>query len=244
MEASPPRPWKGGTVHVKHVVSVSIGSSKRDHKVEVELLGEKILIERRGTDGDLDRAAEMIRGLDGRVDAIGLGGMDLYIFAGGRRYVLRDAKRIAGVARKTPVVDGSGLKNSLERWVVRYLVEREGFTLARRKVLMVAAVDRFGMAEELVANDADVTFGDLIFTLGVPLPLHSLKSLDRVARVVTPSRHSRPLRCSIPQVKSKRSPSPSTSATSGRPKSSLGISISSAGICPKRCTAKASSPTP
>ena len=45
---------------------------------------------------------------------------------------------------------------------------------------MVAAVDRFGMAEELVAQGAEVTFGDLIFTLGVPVPLHSLKSLDRV----------------------------------------------------------------
>ena len=50
---------------MKHVVSVSIGSSKRDHKIEVELLGEKILIERRGTDGDLERAAQMLKELDG-----------------------------------------------------------------------------------------------------------------------------------------------------------------------------------
>lgn len=171
---------------MKHVVSVSVGSSKRDHRVEIELMGEKIVIERRGTDGDLARAARMIRELDGRVDAIGLGGIDLYIFAGGRRYVLRDAKRLARQAQKTPVVDGSGLKNSLERWVVRYLAERGGITLARRKVLMVAAVDRFGMAEELVAHGADVTFGDLIFTLGVPVPLRSLKALDRVARIVAP----------------------------------------------------------
>ena len=90
------------------------------------------------------------------------------------------------VAKKTPVVDGSGLKNSLERWVVRYLVERREISLAERKVLMVAAVDRFGMAEELVAHRADVTFGDLIFTLGVPVPLHSLKTLDWVARIVAP----------------------------------------------------------
>ena len=30
-------------------------------------------------------------------------------------------------------------------------------------MLMVCGVDRFGMAEALVANGADVTFGDLIF---------------------------------------------------------------------------------
>src|SRR5690606_35687464 len=171
---------------MKHVVSVSIGSSRRDHRVELELLGERDCIERRGTDGDLRRAAQLIRELDGKVDAIGLGGMDLYIFAGGRRYVLRDAKKLARVAQKTPVVDGSGLKNSLERWVVRHLCETKQVVLSGRRVLMVAAVDRFGMAEELVASGADVTFGDLIFTLGVPIPLHSLTTIDWLARFLAP----------------------------------------------------------
>jgi len=171
---------------VKHVVSVSIGSSKRDHRVEIELLGERVLIERRGTDGDLNRAARLIRELDGHVDAIGLGGLDLYIFAGGRRYVMRDAKKLARSAQVTPVVDGSGLKNSLERWVVRYLEREEAMHLSGAKVLMVAAVDRFGMAEELVACGADVTFGDLIFALGLPFPIRSLKALDRLARVIAP----------------------------------------------------------
>ncbi len=38
---------------MKHVVSVSIGSSKRNHKVTIELLGEEFIIERIVTDGDL-----------------------------------------------------------------------------------------------------------------------------------------------------------------------------------------------
>lgn len=36
---------------MEQAVSVSIGSSKRNKSVEVELLGEKVLIERIGTDG-------------------------------------------------------------------------------------------------------------------------------------------------------------------------------------------------
>jgi hypothetical protein len=70
---------------MKRVVGISIGSSKRDHKVEAEFLGEKFLIERIGTDGDMNRAIEMIRELDGKVDAFGMGGIDLYLVAGGRR---------------------------------------------------------------------------------------------------------------------------------------------------------------
>lgn len=37
---------------MKHVVSVSLGSSTRDHRVETEFLGEKFSIERIGMDGD------------------------------------------------------------------------------------------------------------------------------------------------------------------------------------------------
>jgi hypothetical protein len=67
---------------MKRVVSVSLGSSKRDHKVEVNLLGQKFSIERIGTDGDMQKAMELIRSLDGQVAAFGLGGIDLYIYAG------------------------------------------------------------------------------------------------------------------------------------------------------------------
>ncbi len=171
---------------MKRIVGVSIGSSHRDHRVEMELLGERVSIERRGTDGDLDKARALIAELDGEVDCIGLGGLDLYIFAGGRRYTFRDAKRLAQAAKVTPVVDGSGLKNSLERWVVRYLQDEEKISLARRRVLMVAGVDRFGMAEELANSGCEMLFGDLIFALGVPIPLRSLRSLARVARVAAP----------------------------------------------------------
>ena len=44
---------------MKHAVSVSIGSSRRDKRVEITLLDEQIIIERIGTDGDMDKAANL-----------------------------------------------------------------------------------------------------------------------------------------------------------------------------------------
>ena len=108
---------------MKRVVSVSIGSDKRDHQAEVELLGEKILIERRGTNGDIKKAIDLIKELDGKVDAFGMGGIDLYLVCAGRRYLLRDAKKILLAAENTPIVDGSGLKNTLERRIIAQLAE-------------------------------------------------------------------------------------------------------------------------
>lgn len=171
---------------MKRVVSVSLGSSKRNHRWETELLGQRVVVERIGTDGDMRRAIQLIRELDGKVDALGLGGIDLYIRAGDRRWAFRDAVRMASAARRTPVVDGGGLKDTLERWVVDYLIREAGWQFAGRRTLMVLAVDRFGMAEALVEAGADVIFGDLIFGLGVPIPLRSLKSLQILARLLAP----------------------------------------------------------
>jgi hypothetical protein len=61
---------------MKQVVSVSLGASSGNLRVEAEFLGERFLIEREGTDGDLGRAVARIGELDGKVDAIGLGGTD------------------------------------------------------------------------------------------------------------------------------------------------------------------------
>src|SRR5690606_16160319 len=69
----------GGQAGMKRVVSVSIGSSERDHVAEVELLGQRVRVERIGTDGDVERAIRLIAELDGQVDAFGMGGIDLYV---------------------------------------------------------------------------------------------------------------------------------------------------------------------
>jgi len=171
---------------VKHVMSVSLGSSTRNHSVEAEFLGERFLIERVGTDGDMDKAINMIKKYDGVVDAFGLGGIDLYIYAGTSRYIFRDAQRIARAAAKTPVVDGSGLKNTLERKVLVYLQNEMGMVFADKKVLMVCAVDRFGMAQGFWQAGAAMTFGDLVFALGIPITFSSLKTLERLARILAP----------------------------------------------------------
>lgn len=171
---------------MKRVVSVSIGSSERDHVAEIELLGEQVRVERIGTDGDIDKAIRLIGELDGEVDAFGMGGIDLYVWAGGRRYVLRDARRIAGAARRTPIVDGSGLKNTLERRIVPYLEQELGLRWAEHKVLLVSAVDRFGMAEALDKTGCEMIIGDLMFVLGLPIPLRSLASFTAVARLLAP----------------------------------------------------------
>lgn len=51
---------------------------------------------------------------------------------------------------------------------------------------MVCGVDRFGMAEAFEEVGARLTLGDFIYTLGLPMPLHSLKTLAFFGRIAAP----------------------------------------------------------
>lgn len=168
------------------VISVSLGSSTRNSVRTAQFLGREVQIERRGTDGDMQRAITLIRELDGKVDAIGLGGIDIYLIAAGKRFVIRDAWRLAREAKQTPVVDGSGLKHTLERRTLQWLQEHGVVDFRGKHVLLTAGVDRFGMAETFPELGATVRYGDLIFSLGIPLPITSLGGLKLLAWTLLP----------------------------------------------------------
>jgi hypothetical protein len=166
---------------MKHVVSVSLGSPNGDFVREVEIGGQAIRLSREGVAGDMDRARRRIAELDGTVDAIGLGGIDIFLYVGAEQFIIGDGQRLAAVATRTPVLDGSGLKNTLERRVVRELAAR-GVVTGGSSVLMPSALDRFGMAEEFVKLGCPCVFGDLIFNIGLNYPLTQLAELEELAR--------------------------------------------------------------
>jgi hypothetical protein len=171
---------------MKRVVSVSLGSSTRDHKASVNIMGETFEVERIGTDGDMDRAIEMIKELDGKVDAFGMGGIDLYLNGGNKKYVINDARPIRDAAKVTPMLDGTFIKNTLERKVIKYIRENGIVDFRGKNTLMVCGLDRFGMAEALIESGAVVTFGDAIFSIGWNLPIHSMRFLHVLAGIIAP----------------------------------------------------------
>ena len=106
---------------MKRAVSISIGSSKRDKAVEIDLMGERVSLERIGTDGDIEKAARLYAELDGKVDAFGVGGADLGLMVDGKWYRLHSIRSMVRFVHQTPLVDGMGLKSTLERKVSRVL---------------------------------------------------------------------------------------------------------------------------
>ena len=169
---------------MKKAVSVSLGSSKRDKKVEIDLLGERVSLERRGVDGDVAKATALFTELDGKVDVLSVGGIDLWVNLGERRYRISAAHKLVQGVKQTPIVDGGGLKNTLERQTAPALVAALGPDLASGRVLLTAAIDRFGMTMSFVNQGYDIVYGDLMFALGLPIPLRSFNTFKIVAGLV------------------------------------------------------------
>ena len=171
---------------MKRAVSVSLGSTKRDKAVEIDLLGEQVSIERIGTDGDTAKAAALFTELDGKVDALGVGGIDLWVQMGEKRYNISAAHELVKHVYKTPLVDGSGLKNTLERQVVRTLLDELGVAYENGRVLLTAGTDRYGMTEAFIAQGYETVFGDLMFAIGLPIAIRKFSSFQILARLMTP----------------------------------------------------------
>ncbi len=171
---------------MKHAVSISLGSSKRDKRVEVTLLGEKVIIERIGTDGDMEKAAQMYKELDGTVDAFGVGGADLGVMADTKWYPLHSVEPMVRFVKQTPLVDGAGVKNTLERRVAAFIEKNIGAEIQPKRVLFTAGVDRWGMTKSFLDANYECVFGDLMFALDIPIPIRSEAALKRLAAILMP----------------------------------------------------------
>lgn len=156
---------------MRHAVSVSLGSPSRDFSFQARIAGEEIWLERLGTGGDLAAARALLSGLDGRVDALGLGGVNLYLRAGARRFPMPDGMALAAAVRRTPLCDGGILKDWWEPEIPRFVADLAGVRWDQRSVLVSSVLDRWALTESLVALGSRILVGDPYLALRLPEPL-------------------------------------------------------------------------
>lgn len=171
---------------MKRAVSISLGSKSRDKKVITTLLGEEVSIERIGTDGDEEKAYQLFCEMDGKVDAFGVGGIDLYIHALKRDYPLYAGLKLVRDVKHTPVVDGGGLKATLEARIMQDVEKQIGDIIQPKTVLLVAGLTRGGMSKSFINAGYQCVFADLMFGLGIPIPINTVSMANFAATVLLP----------------------------------------------------------
>jgi hypothetical protein len=145
-----------------------------------------IQLERLGQNGDIERTRRTFAALDGKVDALGFGGSELYIRLDERVYPLHATLKLIRDVHQTPVVDGAGLKHTLERRVFELAAQQLGQVPHFRRAFIPLAIDRLGLAQAVSEVTDEVTMGDLMVALSIPVPVRGLATFRALARLLLP----------------------------------------------------------
>jgi hypothetical protein len=175
---------------MKKILSISIGSASRDHTTHHVFLGQEFEITRQGTNGDVEKAVQLYREMDGKVDAFGVGGAGFYLQVADHRYYFREPKKFRKAIKISKVGDGSRVKGLLEKRAFvaleKHLNEKEGKTLKGMPALQTCVMERYGMGKAMVEAGLDVTFGDFMFALGLPFTMKTLGQARLLAALFLP----------------------------------------------------------
>jgi len=151
---------------VKEAVSVSLGDPRRDYSFLLSVRGEKVRLRRVGTGGDAGKAFQMLEALDGKVAALGLGGVNFAYRWRKNRYPLPLGERLRQAVRKTPLGDGSKWKELVEPELAFSLPPGRG-----EEVFFSSVLDRYPLARALEERGYRVLAADARSALGWPLVL-------------------------------------------------------------------------
>ncbi len=171
---------------MKRAVSISLGSSKRDKTVDIQLLGETVRLKRIGTDGDMEKAARLYGELDGQVDCFGVGGALLGFMIEDKWTTLHSVQSLLKYVHITPVVDGTGLKMTLEKQVTKVINEDLKGYVKEKRALVAVALDRWGTARAFMDDGYECIFGDVMFSLGLGIPVRTEKTIRALANILLP----------------------------------------------------------
>jgi predicted amino acid dehydrogenase len=180
------------STELKNVLVINLRGPEDVHDIQV--LGADVRIQRISCQGDVDRARQLIREWDGRVDAIGLDGLPAYLQLGQALSEHEIGREVRTHGTVTPVVDGHGIRSSLERWGVILANQAEPGIFAHKSVLMVPGLNHSGLAQALGRRAGEIRYADpqIYFRLprfpgvgsrytldqAAPSTLESLRELD------------------------------------------------------------------
>jgi len=69
---------------------------------------------------------------------------------------------------------------------MQFVEQKIGFEIQPKTAFLVAGITRYGMTQSFIKAGYECVFGDLMFGLGLPVPVRGLRALGNLARVLMP----------------------------------------------------------
>ncbi len=192
---------------MKKVVTVTLGSSKKDFEFKTEFLGQQFSVRRIGADHDSAKAWDLMRRHQASADAIGLGEISDHYQVGLRTVVNKETQRLLNVVTRVPVTTGATLRRLLQVRAVRFVQKELGHYFNNNLVLFLSGMRNYDMAVALSDYTKNLSFADALFQTGAPTMLTSLEQLEVYARGsewVLNGRGAEMLESSLTQFKNSR----------------------------------------
>jgi len=168
---------------VKQIVSISLGPKTDDYVLKEKFLGHHFHIRRLGTDGDLDKAEDLLSQWSKKADAVALGHIQ-FAYSIGSGPLNKETKKLQklGSQLEIPVTTGDILRGVAHEWSLRHLQFQFGnnyFTNAR--VFFFSGMANSKIAKVMSEYTDNLIFGDPVLENGIPKFLNSIKDLELYA---------------------------------------------------------------
>src|SRR3990172_4418479 len=143
---------------MKKILVIHLGEGESTETAS--FLGRTIEIQRRGCRGDAEQARAWIAAADGQVDAIGLDGLPATVKLGAATRTHTVGAGLAAAAARTPVVDGGGIRDGLERWGIILADRAQPGIFAEKRILMVPGLNHTGLSQALRRHGSSLRYAD------------------------------------------------------------------------------------
>jgi predicted amino acid dehydrogenase len=163
---------------MKHVVSISLGSSDQDFDFTTDFLGVRMHVRRLGTNGSTAAAVKLIKLWDKNAAAIGIGVLKDNYRVGSRRFIAKESARLLAAAQHAPITTGGRLGDIFQEWAVRHAQTQLGSYFNNARVLFFSGLTDYKLALSMAEYTTNLQFADPLLQLGVPKLLGSLDALN------------------------------------------------------------------
>jgi len=170
---------------MKKIVSISLGSSKRNYEFSTQFLGVDFHVQRFGTDGNVEQAANLMREWDKKAHVIGLGDVKFPYSIGSNRMVRKDTETLIDVGKNlhTPVTIGNALRRVAYEWSLRHVNYQlgKGNYFSNARVLFMSGMFSYNLSKVMAEYTPNLVFADPLIEKGIPNLLKSIRDLEKYA---------------------------------------------------------------
>ena len=170
---------------MKTIVNISLGNSSDDFNFTAQFMGQNYRIMRFGTDGDADKAADLLQEWDTKADAIGLGYIKFPYGIGPASLMEKHTKKLyqLGQQMHTPFTTGTALRTVSHEWTIRHLQYKFGNNYFNNsRVFFFSGMINSTIAKVLSEYTTNLKFADPVIEDGIPKFLNSYDDLELYAK--------------------------------------------------------------